>query len=486
MTNFGDELRRLLEERRLSLREAARRAGCSAGYLSNAAHGRKPLTPSVAARLDRVLGTGDTFAAHAVNPKQDQAHAQAKELAYARPDSPPRNRPRRDDSQRAANAASTRPNPPPLASWAATIAEAKHDATRLWCYDLDESGTPAGGATFATSAILSWLTAPPEGTAAHVAGDKEIFQHDVRRVRAVRAWLKNLDNAHGGGVAFPLAAAYLRGEVATLLRGSCDEVTGTAFLAAIAETELDVGWFAYDAGDHQLARLYLIHALRMAHVTGSRLLGARIVCALSHQALHVGQVSLSVDLARAARAAVGPEATPRATAMLAAMEAMAHAGTRDATRCEQALDDAERALARATSDDGDPSWLDFDEGGLLGHTARALRDLAAVTLAVPDHARRFAVRSVELCQTGHGRTRAQRNAILATTCVQAGDIDQAAAIGELIIADAWDLQSRHVQNDIAELLASIEPTRSHAAGDFTEQAREFLTARHSPAAPGAL
>src|ERR1022692_3494667 len=90
MTNFGDELRRLLEERRLSLREAARRAGCSAGYLSNAAHGRKPLTPSVAARLDRVLGTGDTFAAHAVNPKQDQAHAQAKELAYARPDSPPR------------------------------------------------------------------------------------------------------------------------------------------------------------------------------------------------------------------------------------------------------------------------------------------------------------------------------------------------------------------------------------------------------------
>src|ERR1022692_2380031 len=145
---------------------------------------------------------------------------------------------------------------------------------------------------------------------------------------------------------------------------------------------------------------------------------------------------------------------------------------------------------------------DFDEGGLLGHTARALRDLAAVTLAVPDHARRFAVRSVELCQTGHGRTRAQRNAILATTCVQAGDIDQAAAIGvtcvqagdidqaaaigELIIADAWDLQSRHVQNDIAELLASIEPTRSHAAGDFTEQAREFLTARHSPAAPGAL
>jgi transcriptional regulator with XRE-family HTH domain len=483
MTEFGDELHRRLEERGISLREAARRAGCSAGYLSNASHGRKPLTPNVAARLDRVLGTGDTFAAHALNPEQE-AGSPAVEPARQRPASTPRrDRPRRDDGQREGNAAGVRRESPPLAVWAATTAEAKLDANRLWHYDLDQSGTPAGTATAAASAILSWLTALPDGTAANAAGDREISRHDAKRVRAVRAWLKDLDNAHGGGVAFPLATAYLRGEVATLLRGSCDEVTGTTLLAAIAETELDTGWFAYDAGDHQLARIYLIHALRMAHAAGSRLLGARIVCAMSHQALHVGQVSLSVDLARAARAGAGPEATPRATAMLAAMEAMAHAGARDAARSGQALEDAERALTHATADDGDPDWLDFDEGGLLGHTARALRDLAAVTLAAPDDARYSAARSVELCRAGHGRTRAQRNAILATTCVQAGDIDQAAAIGELIIADAWELQSRHVQSDIAALLASIEPTRSRSASAFSEQAREFLTAWRSPAAP---
>jgi hypothetical protein len=68
--------------------------------------------------------------------------------------------------------------------------------------------------------------------------------------------------------------------------------------------------------------------------------------------------------------------------------------------------------------------------------------------------------------------------------VQAGDIDQAAVIGELIIADAWELQSRHVLNDIDALLASIEPARSRSASAFTEQAREFLTAWRSPAAPG--
>ncbi len=66
LTDCGRELQRLLQERRLSLREAARQVGCSPGYLSNVAHGRKPLTPSVAGRLDRVLGTSETFAAFAL------------------------------------------------------------------------------------------------------------------------------------------------------------------------------------------------------------------------------------------------------------------------------------------------------------------------------------------------------------------------------------------------------------------------------------
>jgi tetratricopeptide (TPR) repeat protein len=68
LTECGRELYRLLEERRLSLREVARRAGCSPGYLSNVSHGRKSLTPRVGTRLDSVLGTGGVFAAFAAVP----------------------------------------------------------------------------------------------------------------------------------------------------------------------------------------------------------------------------------------------------------------------------------------------------------------------------------------------------------------------------------------------------------------------------------
>src|SRR6266702_2074926 len=67
MTDLGDELRRLLAEHEMSLSGAARQAGCSKGYLSNVAQGRKPLTPRVAAGLDRVFGTGDKFAAYTRN-----------------------------------------------------------------------------------------------------------------------------------------------------------------------------------------------------------------------------------------------------------------------------------------------------------------------------------------------------------------------------------------------------------------------------------
>ena len=77
MSDFGGELRRLLAERGISLSAAAREAGCSKGYLSNAANGRRALTPRVAGGLDRVFGTDGTFAAHASVPPPDSGQASA-------------------------------------------------------------------------------------------------------------------------------------------------------------------------------------------------------------------------------------------------------------------------------------------------------------------------------------------------------------------------------------------------------------------------
>jgi transcriptional regulator with XRE-family HTH domain/tetratricopeptide (TPR) repeat protein len=55
MTDAAGEMRRLMADRGLSLRGLARQAGYDPSYLSKVLRGRKPFTPSVAARLDSVL-----------------------------------------------------------------------------------------------------------------------------------------------------------------------------------------------------------------------------------------------------------------------------------------------------------------------------------------------------------------------------------------------------------------------------------------------
>jgi len=308
-------------------------------------------------------------------------------------------------------------------------------------------------------------------------GSLRVGLDDVMRLRAVRRQIKALDDAHGGGTAFPMAVTYLRREVLPLLQGHYDEFTGRALFTATAELKLDVGWMAYDAGNYALAWRYMVQALRLSHAVDNRLFGGRVLAAMSHQALHLRAVPLAVDLARAAREGTKCIAPPKAQAMLAAMEACTQAAYQRARPSMMALIDAEKALARVGSDD-DPDWLDFDQGGLSGHAARALRDLRRAR-----EAEHHAATSLKLCQHGHSRTRAQRNAILATTQLQLGDVEAAAATGLLIVTDAWQLHSIHVYSELAALVRALEPSDSTAAKDFLEQARGLLAAR-SRTTPG--
>jgi transcriptional regulator with XRE-family HTH domain len=55
--DLGGELRRLLAERGMSLRELARRVPCDSGNLSKIARGLKQPSPELAARFDDVLGS---------------------------------------------------------------------------------------------------------------------------------------------------------------------------------------------------------------------------------------------------------------------------------------------------------------------------------------------------------------------------------------------------------------------------------------------
>ncbi len=295
---------------------------------------------------------------------------------------------------------------------------------------------------------------------------------DLARLRGMREQFKAIDNSHGGGAALPMAAWYLRREVPSLLDG--DQLT-RGLAEVVALFRLDLGWMAYDAGQHRLATESFSQALRLAHSAGDRLLTGRILAAMSHQAIDLGQLRQAIDYAQAARRATRHIATPRVIAMLAAMEACAHAAAGDDTSCRQALDAAADAVSEIISGQAEPEGLDFDEGGYWGHAARAYRDLGQ-----PRDAELCAARSVGLCLPNHGRTRGQRYAIRATAHLAMGEADAAAAAAEHVVREAWLLDSSHVLGEVARLANQIEQYQTTTTAVFLDQARELLAAR-SPA-----
>jgi transcriptional regulator with XRE-family HTH domain len=81
VTEFGSEVARLLSERGMSLRQAARLAHYDVSYLSKVVNGHKPGSAELAGALDKVLGAGGRLSALVPQPGSI-APAGAERLAY--------------------------------------------------------------------------------------------------------------------------------------------------------------------------------------------------------------------------------------------------------------------------------------------------------------------------------------------------------------------------------------------------------------------
>jgi hypothetical protein len=373
------EARRALGKRLAAYRRAAGYnqaefaplTGYGRSTIANVETGRQRVPRDFWQRCDTALDTGDVLADEA-----DSIEAAERERRLQRAAAEQAQRAERACQQLVGlqrGGPTLIPTTPPGDQWPADLDQARRAAPALWTCDLSMSVVDDDHHTSVTA--FRWLIAPQEPPVAQVPGHRRIGHGDVERIRAVRRHLKDIDNAHGGGAAFPMTTAFLRHEVAPLLGSSYGEATARLLLGATGELALDAGWMAYDAGDHLLARRYMTQALRLSHGADDRMFGGRVLCAMSHQALHLGQVPLAIDLARAARSGTQHLATPAVSAMLCAMEACGHAAAGDRAQCTRALLEAETALDRAGPGDENPPWVDFDEGGLWGHTARALLDL---------------------------------------------------------------------------------------------------------------
>src|SRR5260370_7699109 len=74
MTAFGEQMRRVMAERGMSLHKLAKIVNYDVGYLCKVRNGQKPASPVMAARVDNALGAGGALIALAPAPPVNPRH----------------------------------------------------------------------------------------------------------------------------------------------------------------------------------------------------------------------------------------------------------------------------------------------------------------------------------------------------------------------------------------------------------------------------
>ena len=218
---------------------------------------------------------------------------------------------------------------PPIidALWIPNLGDALVAAVLSWQRSAESARVPS-----AESAALQWLLEVAPADYPERRQGRRIGVGEVTGLRMIRAHLKEIDNSLGGGAALPMSLLHLRQQVPTLLNCQYSERIGRGLMSAVAELTLEFGWMAYDCGLHADARRQMMFALRLSHAGGDRLFGGRVLAAMCHQALHLGNVREALALGRAACDGTIGAAPPPVVAMVSTMEACAQAASGDAAR----------------------------------------------------------------------------------------------------------------------------------------------------------
>ncbi len=204
-----------------------------------------------------------------------------------------------------------------------------------------------------TAPAHQWLIHEP-GPLVSGLSERRVSAGLVDRFMAMIPELRAMDDVAGGGTVLSLAEQEF-GMIAELLdQASYDEPTGRKLHVALAELGQLAGWAAHDAGKQALAQRYYIAALRAAHSTDDRPLGAHILSCMAEQAAHEGQPAEAVTLIESAFAGTRGQATPRLLAELYVRQAYALGTMQDVSACSAAVS---KARAHVKPQDEDPPWL---------------------------------------------------------------------------------------------------------------------------------
>ncbi|HEY9473137.1 MAG TPA: helix-turn-helix transcriptional regulator [Mycobacteriales bacterium] len=286
----------------------------------------------------------------------------------------------------------------------------------------------------------------------HETERRQLGMRDARMLRSDLRRLYELDDQHGGGDVYSLAARTAGTVRRTVDHATYREPAGRALWSMIGELTEHVGWLAYDSERHDEARRWWLEALHVARLLDDGRVETVVMASMSLQAGRRGTGREAIELAHAAQKAARQWGTPRLRSLLFAREALGHARSQDTTTALRTLRRATVELDRGRTDD-DPLWLDFyGEADLCWH--RMLAALDRQDLPGAEQAIRAALSAVG---PSFPRNHALYLAELAEVLIARGRIDEGLQVASRAVSRASELGSRRVDLEVDAVRRRLAP-----------------------------
>lgn len=252
--------------------------------------------------------------------------------------------------------------------------------------------------------------------------------------------LRQLEHSLGGGSIQQLADAELRIVTDLLSKASYGADLGRRLFGIAAELARFVGWASFDVGRNAAAQRYWLTALRAAHLSGDRGIGANVLKCMSLQLMETDRTGEAVAVAAAGREALRTGGNDRSVAMLTARQARAHAARGERAACERLLSTAETAMSRADGHSA-PEWARyFDQSEYCAQVAACY-----LLLGRHQSTNRWLTQSLASHPAGRAVDRSAYLIWQSDTALHLGDVDHACALlheAVPIVGSARSLRNR--------------------------------------------
>ncbi|MFI8966996.1 sporulation protein [Streptomyces sp. NPDC053493] len=309
-----------------------------------------------------------------------------------------------------------------------------------------------------TTPVTRWLTQPAHATPLHQQ-IRRVGRADLDELWQAAAEAQKWDSRFGGGNwKSSSVTECLRLRAAPLLSGSYSKAIGKQLLAATAELSRVVGWSAFDIGQHEAAQQHFVQALSLARAAGDVQAGAYVLTTMSLQTMLRGYPERAADMAGGAYERARKTAAPRVLAFAKLAEARAHGRAGDSKAAGAALACSETLLDQVRPD-ADPQWLSY-----FTH-ARLAADATEIHRDLGQHRAAFAWNEQAEVMPSDRFTRAVgiRLSVLASSHLQAGDLERSLAVGERALTVLREVSSTRAHGYLRSFAAALKPWQKEPA-----------------------